>query len=51
MKSPNYDLEDLVELVMRINELMEVAGVFMLSEMLDIKLVWSLRYCKHFEPR
>jgi len=37
MKSPNYDHEELVELVLRINELMEVIGEFMLSEMLDIQ--------------
>ena len=36
MKSPNYDLEELVGSVMRVNKLTEVIGVFMLSEMLDI---------------
>jgi len=35
-ESPNSNLEELVELVIRINELMEVIGVFVLSEMLDI---------------
>jgi len=37
MKSPNYDLKELLELVMQINELMEVIVVFTLSEMLDIQ--------------
>jgi len=37
MRSPNYDVEELVELVMWINKLMKVIGVFMLSEMFDIQ--------------
>ena len=37
MKSSNYDLQELVDLVMQINKLIVVIGVSMLSEMLDIQ--------------
>jgi len=37
IKSPNYDLEELVELVIQINEHMEAFGVLMLSEIFNIQ--------------
>jgi len=37
MKSPNYDLKELVELVIQISEHMEVFVVLMLSEMFNIR--------------
>jgi len=36
MKSPNYDLEELVGLVKQINELMEAFWVLMLTEMFNV---------------
>ena len=36
-KSPNYDLEELVDLIMQISELMEAFCVNMYSEMLNIQ--------------
>ena len=37
MKSPNYHLEELVELVIQISKHTEAFGVLMLSEMFNIR--------------
>jgi len=37
MKSPNYDLEELVELVIQVSEHVEAFGVPMISEMFNIQ--------------
>ena len=37
MKGPNYDFEELLELVIQVSEYVEVFGVLMLSEMFNIQ--------------
>jgi len=37
IRSPNYDFEELVELVMQVSELMEPFCVLMLNEMFNIQ--------------
>jgi len=51
MEIPNYDFEELVELVMQISELMEAFWMLMLNEMFNVKCVWSLSYREHSKPR
>ena len=42
MKIPNYDFEELVELIMQVSELIEAFWALMLSEIFNIQWDWLL---------